>query len=99
MSAVQDVEHALLSVRALESERDELQAEVKRLARQHLDDLDTINELQSLARRQGLSEQTRRALATAANFLEEGDEVTSPRVIACVLQALGIAKRLTEEAA
>lgn len=55
---------------------------------------ETIADLQETARKAGLGAQARRALEMARQYIDEGDEIDSPRVMACVLQALDIAKEL-----
>lgn len=51
--------------------------------------------LQETARKTGLATQARQALAMARQYMAEGDEVDSPRVLACMLTALELAKEIT----
>lgn len=84
---------------AVREERDELRATVRRLERKNGALLDDLHALQSTALRRGLEEQARMALAMARRFLDEGDPIESPRVVACVLKAMGLARDAEEVAA
>ncbi|HET9797288.1 MAG TPA: hypothetical protein VFP90_04845, partial [Gemmatimonadaceae bacterium] len=70
-------------------ERDELQAEVKRLEHANLDLLDEIERLRAPAIRAGLEEEAKRCLEMIRRYVDdEGDTLDSARVLVCVRRAL-----------
>lgn len=50
--------------------------------------------LQETARKAGLAAQARAALKLARQYMAEGDEVDSPRVLAALLAAMELAKEI-----
>lgn len=53
-----------------------------------------IEEETAMARQLRLSAHARTSLALMRRYLAEGDDIDSPRVVACVLRALELAKEL-----
>lgn len=89
MSASDDARRLADRITELERALDVSERECERLAQDNNEQCDRIFALQCAAKVAGMGEQAKNALLMAHRYMrDEGDDLTSPRVRAAVLQAI-----------
>lgn len=97
MSASDDARRLADRISELERALHASEVECERLAQENSEQCDRIFALQCAAKVAGMGEQAKNALLMAERYMrEEGDDLTSERVRACVLQAIETVAKAAE---